>query len=369
MQNVLFIFKDKPWYIEHIKFKFSKYYNLKFFFISREISNTRNEIIININKLINKNKIEKVFFDIDYTSFIEANFVSKINTKTKIAYSFDTEENVKKVERVIFSFTHFLTAEPKLIQKFRNKIKCLFFPLETSELLYRKIKSKKKYDILFFGESKGDRVDYLSEINKLKVNKKILVNKRKKINDRKLNLLINQSKIVINFSKGIKKKSSIQYDQFKGRILMSGLAGTFCLSENYKSSEIIFKKKLPSFENKKKMINKINELLSNKKKLDQITKTFVNSCKKYSDKIYVKVICKFLEKKSKPKKIDLSIFEILNIIKVSSKKNNFFIYIRNIKEILVELLSLQKLINILKFILVVFFGLIYFVINFKKQIK
>ena len=369
MQNVLFIFKDKPWYIEHIKFKFSKYYNLKFFFISREISNTRNEIIININKLINKNKIEKVFFDIDYTSFIEANFVSKINTKTKIAYSFDTEENVKKVERVIFSFTHFLTAEPKLIQKFRNKIKCLFFPLETSELLYRKIKSKKKYDILFFGESKGDRVDYLSEINKLKVNKKILVNKRKKINDRKLNLLINQSKIVINFSKGIKKKSIIQYDQFKGRILMSGLGGTFCLSENYKSSKLIFKKKFPSFENKKDMINKINSLLYDKKKLNHITKAFAKSCKKYSDRLYVKALYKFLEKKNKPKIINLGIFEILNIIKISSKKNNFYIYIKNLNEISIELLRFQKLIGILKFILVIFVGLFYSIINSKKQIK
>ena len=369
MQNVLFIFKDNPWYINHIKFKFSKYYNLKFFFISSEISNSRNEIIKIINKLINKNKIDKVFFDIDYTSFIEVNFVSKIKAKTKIAFSFDTEENIDKVQRVLLSFTHFLSAEPIFVEKFKKRVNSLFFPLETNELYYKKIKSKKKYDILFFGESKGDRINYLKEITKLKIKKKFLIDQHKKVSDVKLNSLINQSKMIINFSKGIKKKSSFEYDQFKGRILMSGLGGTFCLSENYKSSKLIFKKKFPSFENKRDMINKINSLLHDKKKLNEITTNFVNSCQKYSDKNYVKVIRNFLEKKSKPKKINLEIFEILNIIKISSKKNNFHIYIKNLKEILFELMRFQNITDILNFFLVIFIGLIYLIVNLKKNLK
>ena len=40
---------------------------------------------------------------------------------------------------------------------------------------------------------------------------------------------MNQSKIVLNFSEGINKNSK-KFDQFKGRIIMAGLSGTFCLS-------------------------------------------------------------------------------------------------------------------------------------------
>ena len=36
MEKILFIFKDRPWYLEHISTKFSKNYNLKFFFYQRK---------------------------------------------------------------------------------------------------------------------------------------------------------------------------------------------------------------------------------------------------------------------------------------------------------------------------------------------
>ena len=42
---------------------------------------------------------------------------------------------------------------------------------------------------------------------------------------------MNQSKIVLNFSDGMNKKTKRKIDQFKGRIIMSGLSGSFCLSK------------------------------------------------------------------------------------------------------------------------------------------
>ena len=151
MESVLFIFKDKPWYLKHIKIKFIKYYKLEYFFLSQNLNLSRNQIIKLINKNIKKKKIEKTLFDLDYSSFIDANFISNIESKKKIGISFDTEENLEKIEKTLPTFTHFLSAEPKYVKVFNSKIKSIFFPLETSEKIFHKIKIK-KITILFFLE-------------------------------------------------------------------------------------------------------------------------------------------------------------------------------------------------------------------------
>ncbi len=365
MERVLFIFKDKPWYINHIKMKFSQHFEQKYFFISNKINLSREEIIFLINKIINKNKIKKVFFDIDYTSYINKNFVSKINSKYKIAFSFDTEENIIKINKSIGAFSHFLTAEPKLVKKFEKKLKCFFFPLETSEKYFKKMNIKKKYDIFFFGELKADRKLYINELNKLRIRKKILINTKNKISDTKLNKIINKSKITINFSKGINKNSNKFYDQFKGRIITSGLSGTFCLSEKYLSSKILFQKNFPSFSNEKDMIKKINLLIKKKNYLNNITGLFVKDCIKFSDKIYIKKVLNFLNQKNNFKKYVLDFDEAKDLIKISSRKNNLQIYLTNLNNILLDLNKKNKN-NILNISLLAIFGIIYFFKNLMK---
>ena len=120
MESVLFIFKDKPWYIKHIKIKFIKFYKVEYFFISQNLYLSRNQIIKLINKTIKKKKIEKVFFDLDYTSFIDTNFISNIENKKKIGVSFDTEENLEKIEKILPTITHLLSAEPKYAKAFKT---------------------------------------------------------------------------------------------------------------------------------------------------------------------------------------------------------------------------------------------------------
>ena len=366
MERVLFIFKDKPWYINHIKMKFLNHFELKYFFISKKISFSREEIIFLINKIIYKNKIKKVFFDIDYTSYINKNFVSKINSKHKIAFSFDTEENIIKINNSISAFSHFLTAEPKLVKKFEKKIKCFFFPLETSKKYFKKINTKKKYDIFFFGEVKADRKSYIHELRKLRLSKKILINTKNKINDAKLNKIINESKITINFSKGVSKNSNKFYDQFKGRIITSGLAGTFCLSEKYLSSKILFKTNYPSFSNERDMRKKINLLIKKKNYLNNITSLFVKDCNKFSDKIYIKKVLNFLSQKNIFKIYDLDYYEAKDSIKISSKKNNLKIYLKNFKNILLDFFKKNKT-NILNLSLLLILGIIYFFRNLIKR--
>ena len=89
MQKILFIFKDKPWYFKHIITKFSNHYKIKYFILSKKIYLSRGQIIFAVNKIIKKHNIKKVFFDIDYTSYIDSNFVSKIHSTNKIVRLID----------------------------------------------------------------------------------------------------------------------------------------------------------------------------------------------------------------------------------------------------------------------------------------
>ena len=150
---------------------------------------------------------------------------------------------------------------------------------------------------------------------------------------------------------------------------MSGLAGTLCLSENYKSRRYIFNKSFPTFSNVKEMKDKINFLIKNQRNLNEITTSFVNSCKQYSDKSYNKVLFKFLNKEEKSKKLDLNFSEILNIIKISSKKNNIFVFALNVKEISIELFNSKKKNNLIHFLPFGIIALIYLILNIKKNLK
>ena len=80
------------------------------------------------------------------------------------------------------------------------------------------------------------------------------------------------------------------------------------------------------------MLKQINLLISNKKKLNKISKEFCISCKKYSDKLYISEIIKFLNKRKKCRNSDLEFKEIINIFKISSKKNTTKIYLKNVLE-------------------------------------
>ena len=127
MEKILFIFKDKPWYLNHIKNKFSKKFIFNALYLDNYTEKTRGNIINLINNFIRLKKINKIFFDIDYTSFIDKNFVSQIISSKKILYSLDCEENLKKIKNNSKVFSHFLLAEPKITKNIKEKLNYLFF--------------------------------------------------------------------------------------------------------------------------------------------------------------------------------------------------------------------------------------------------
>jgi hypothetical protein len=322
-----------------------------------------------MNNLIIKEKIEKVFFDIDYTSFIDKNFISQILSPKKILYSFDCEENFEKIKNNSKVFSHFFLAEPKITKNIKEKINYLYFPLECNEKKFFKKKIEKKYDVFFFGESRPDRIKFLKSLDTLNLKKKILLDTKNSVDIKKINILMNQSKIVLNFSGGINKKTKKTFDQIKGRILMSGLAGTFCLSQDYESKKLIFKRNFPTFTNTDQMLKQINLLTRNNKKLYKISKEFSTSCKKYSDKLYIYEIIKFLNKRNKCNYSELEFKEIINIYKISSKKNSTKIYLKNVLETTEDYFKNLNFFKILNLLNISFIAMIYLILTIKNNAR
>ena len=90
-KKILIIFKyPSHWNIFVIK-KFLKFYDVKHIFLN-QIKKNFSGTIIEINNFIENNKIEIVFFDVDYQKFINYYFLKKIKNIKKIMLTFDDYE-------------------------------------------------------------------------------------------------------------------------------------------------------------------------------------------------------------------------------------------------------------------------------------
>ena len=261
-----------------------------------------------------------------------------------------------------------LIAEPKFVN-FLNKKKhnAIFFPLETNKKYFHEIKKEKKfYDIFFFGDLKADRKKYIDMLKGTEFKTKILVNSHKQISDSQINKHINQSRIILNFSKGISKYNNKTYDQFKGRVILSGLTNTFCLSEKYESANHIFKNKYPVFNSEINLKKKIQLLLKEKKFLNKITKKFSRECANYADHRYMKKIFKFLEtEKNKPVQHKIDYEEILNVIKISYKRSGTRILCLNF----IDLVLQSEIQKVLKIFFLIFITPLLFIFSSIKNLK
>ena len=110
--------------------------------------------------------------------------------------------------------------------------------------------------------------------------------------------LINESKIVINFSRAefLKKKyfSSTVYNnyyQFKGRLYQTGLCGTACITEYSPSHSLVFNdSELINFKSKEECISVLKKILSDEKSLEFYAKNLYEKCLSLEDKNYIKKI-------------------------------------------------------------------------------
>ena len=125
----------------------------------------------------------------------------------------------------------------------------------------------------------------------------------------KLNKLINQSKIILNFTEQDNSKYSYnplssfrhQYT-LRGRVYFTGLCGSLCISEYDPSAELLFKNnELPYFNSEEECLTLIRHYLSDESKLAEATKKYNNKCMEFEDKNYMKKTNLFINEVSKAK--------------------------------------------------------------------
>ena len=371
MQNVLYIFKDLPWYHSYILNKFSCSYYFNEYIINNNLNKTSQGISEEINSLIKEKKIEIIFFDFDYTSIIDKFFVNKIICKKKILVSFDPHENYKKIQDSLEYFSHLLIADPEYVEKLSllNQ-NCFHFPLEANEKIFFNKKTKKNIDVLFFGELKADRKNFIEKIKKLNINFHSHINSRETLDDNALVDLINRSKIVINFSKGVNKYEKDEYYQFKGKVLISGMCGTLCLSEYSKGQDLIFKNNYPTFKNSEEMITIIKSLLNNEKNLNILTNNFFSECKMFSDTEYFSKIVKFLSLQNNKNILDkddkINHISIKNRIKIFSKESTSKVLLKETANIFKNLKNNLSLKNMY---LIIYLSVIFLPFWLQSKIK
>jgi len=117
-----------------------------------------------LNRIISDSSATVVFFSIDFFYGIDVEFISGISRSVqKVLVTFDDLSLHSFNSITATSCDLVLTADPLSRLKYIEKgIDAVYFPLESSKSIYRKLGREKKIDVLFFGNTKlADRQDYI----------------------------------------------------------------------------------------------------------------------------------------------------------------------------------------------------------------
>ena len=292
--------------------KFNDQYKTKIIYISDYLNINNHNIAKNINEVINKEKISLVLFQGDGLSIMDTKFIRLIDNKVKKGiFSWD-DPMYHHTNRITASACDFvLSGCPISVLKFQELgYKAFFLPVESSSSVFKDLKEKKIYDVLFFGRQKNNRSKYLEYLKKNNI-KVLECGPYDEISNtfEKLNKLINQSKIILNFTEQDNSKysynplSSFKYQfTLRGRAYFIGLCGALCISEYDPSAELLFKNnELPFFTSENECLSLIRRYLSDESKLAEATKKYNIKCMEFEDKIYMKKTKLFINEISKTK--------------------------------------------------------------------
>jgi len=363
LDNLLFVFKESRHNSDFFIRKFSNKYNVSHIFLRDKLNKTNNEIKNFINEIIQEKKINTIIFEGDHLSEINFEFIDSFN-KVKKGICLLDDYMYHEVNLITAQACDFvLTTCPISASKFEERgINSFFTMLEGDGNLFKKLNLKKKYDVLFFGSMNSNRIGYINKLKENNVNLKIVdkfYSESKKFSD--LVKLINESKIVINFSKSypLKKffsntKNISHVYQLKGRPFTAGLCGTLCVSEQTPAFELIFNdQEIPIFKNENECLKTIQSLLSNPERLNKLSeKFFLKSQEQLDTQIIVK-IKDFIERSN----LDISVknqkipiwYEFIflkQLIWIHFRKSNLKTYFKQTGEIFMQLYK-KKIIYIL----------------------
>lgn len=318
--SILIIFKDKKKITKNQDFwndKFSKKYEVSLFYLYDYVNFSNKKISEIINSKITELNIDVVLFEGDHVSSIDFNFINLINNSVKKGLFLGDDSVWHQVNLITAAACDFVLTDPVSSLKFNELgINSMFSNVEGNEDIFKDYKNKKDIDVLFFGRDKTDRNQYLEKLDKSNI-KYLSVNPYLEIANtiEKLAILINRSKIVVNVTKSLNGKrffnpsSKFKYGYyFKGRIIMTGLCNSLCISEYAPSNEILYpNKELPSFKTQDEFIKIVKDYLNDNNKLISDTKTFYEKSLEYSDKNYIKKIYEFIKNTKKNDNTQLKI--------------------------------------------------------------
>ena len=317
---ILIIFKDKKKITKNQDFwndKFSKQYIVSHLYLYDYIHYSNKQISEFINLKIIELNVSTIIFEGDHMSSIDCNFINLINDKVKKGLFLGDDSVWHQVNLINASACDFVLTDPVSSFKFNELgISSIFSNVEGNEDIFKDYKHEKTIDVLFFGRDKTDRKAYLEILEKNNINY-LSVNPYMQESDtiEKLAVLINKSKIVINLTKSLNGKrffnpsSKFKYGfYFKGRVIMSGLCNTLCVSEQAPSNDILYpNKELPTFETKEEFLEIVKYYLNDNKRLNEDTKIFHDKSIQYSDKNYIKTIYNFINNVKTDKKVKVKI--------------------------------------------------------------
>ena len=337
MKNkVLVIFKyPRAWNIDVIN-RFSNYYDTEYLYISDYKNKNFTEIINETNNLIKSKSIDIIVFDVDYFKFINFFFIDRIHGRKKILVTGDDTDQHEMNSITASACDLVLSHCPLSVLKYKEKgHESHMINFEISNL--KRSKNQKDIDVLFFGNLTSDRKEFLDYIVNEGISLKNVGHREHAVGlpQDELIKLISKSKIVLNLSK-TKTTSVINYAsesiyqfhyQFKGRISLTGLIGTMCVSEYSPGQEIIFKEdELPTFFTKEECVQILKKLLKDDVLLEKYTNKFTSKVYElWEDKKNFKSIYNAIEK-SNHRKIKLVKFPYW-YLRIAAKQ----IILRNIK--------------------------------------
>ena len=304
-KKALILFKAQWDWNKFIISKISNFYEVKFLYLDQIKKNYLNTIA-QVNNFIVDNKIDTVFFDVDYQKFVNYYFINKIKNVKKVMMTLDNYER-HNLNLITACSCHVVLTDPISLLKYKELgIPAYNWLIESDGSIYKDMALEKKTDVLFFGKINKDRKNFVEFIENNGIKVKVVGNNIESyISDKELINLICESKIVINFSKTTWEKISNypeksifknQY-QLKGRIIQAGLCGTACITEYAPQHKLLYKEdELLQFTTKEECVKILNDLLNNNNKLLNYTKKFsTKTQEEYEDKKFFKKIYYFLE--------------------------------------------------------------------------
>ena len=304
-KKALILFKAQWDWNKFIISKISNFYEVKFLYLDQIKKNYLNTIA-QVNNFIVDNKIDTVFFDVDYQKFVNYYFINKIKNVKKVMMTLDNYER-HNLNLITACSCHVVLTDPISLLKYKELgIPAYNWVIESDGSLFKDMALEKKTDVLFFGKINKDRKNFVEFIENNGIKVKVVGNNIESyISDKELINLICESKIVINFSKTTWEKISNypeksifknQY-QLKGRIIQAGLCGTACITEYAPQHKLLYKEdELLQFTTKEECVKILNDLLNNNNKLLNYTKKFsTKTQEEYEDKKFFKKIYYFLE--------------------------------------------------------------------------